>query len=136
MEKLKYIIEDSTIAEVLGVQNFTNEESAILELVKNAYDAQSLDVVIIISKSQIIIEDNGIGMNYYQLGELRHSLTQTDGSGGHIGISNVNQRLIMQYGKEYAVKVDSRLNEGTVVTIRIPKNASTAIEQSDEQELP
>ena len=80
--------------------------------------------------------DNGIGMNYYQLGELRHSLTQTDGSGGHIGISNVNQRLIMQYGKEYAVKVDSRLNEGTVVTIRIPKNASTAIEQSDEQELP
>ena len=41
-------------------------------------------------------------MNYYQLGELRHSLTQTDGSGGHIGISNVNQRLIMQYGKEYA----------------------------------
>ena len=31
METLKYIIEDSTIAEVLGVQNFTNEESAILE---------------------------------------------------------------------------------------------------------
>ena len=28
MEKLKYIIEDSTIAEVLGVQNFTNEECA------------------------------------------------------------------------------------------------------------
>lgn len=55
MEKLKYIIEDSTIAEVLGVQNFTNEESAILELVKNAYDAQSLDVVIIISKSQISV---------------------------------------------------------------------------------
>ena len=70
-------------------------------------------------EKDIIIEviDNGIGMNYYQLGELRHSLTQTDGSGGHIGISNVNQRLIMQYGKEYAVKVDSRLNEGTVVTI-------------------
>ena len=63
MEKLKYIIEDSTISEVLGVQNFTNEESAVLELVKNAYDAQSLDVIIVISKSQIIIEDNGIGMN-------------------------------------------------------------------------
>ncbi len=63
MEKLKYIIEDSTISEVLGVQNFTNEESAVLELVKNAYDAQSVDVIIVISKSQIIIEDNGIGMN-------------------------------------------------------------------------
>ncbi len=63
MEKLKYIIEDSTIAEVLGVQNFTNEESAVLELVKNAYDAQAIDVNIIITKNQIIIEDNGIGMN-------------------------------------------------------------------------
>lgn len=63
MEKLEYIIEDSTIAEVLGVQNFTSEESAVLELVKNAYDAQSPNVIIIISKEQIIIEDNGIGMN-------------------------------------------------------------------------
>lgn len=63
MEQLEYIIEDSTIAEVLGVQNFSNEESAVLELVKNAYDAQSPDVIVIISKTQIIIEDNGIGMN-------------------------------------------------------------------------
>ncbi len=63
MEKLEYVIEDSTIAEVLGVQNFSNEESAVLELVKNAYDAQSPDITIIISKTQIIIEDNGVGMN-------------------------------------------------------------------------
>lgn len=63
MEKLEYIIEDSTIAEVLGAQNFSNEESAVLELVKNAYDAQSPDAIIIISKTQIIIEDNGVGMN-------------------------------------------------------------------------
>ena len=63
METLKYIIEDSTIAEVLGVQNFTNEESAILELVKNAYDAQAMCVFIAISNSRIVIEDNGIGMD-------------------------------------------------------------------------
>lgn len=63
MEKLEYIIEDSTIAQILGVQNFSNEESAVLELVKNAYDAQSPDVVVIISREQMIIEDNGTGMN-------------------------------------------------------------------------
>lgn len=63
MEKLEYIIEDSTIAEVLGVQNFANEESAVLELVKNAYDAQAPNVIVIISKETIIIEDDGIGMN-------------------------------------------------------------------------
>lgn len=34
MEKLQYVIEDRTIAELLGVQNFSTDESAILELVK------------------------------------------------------------------------------------------------------
>ena len=53
-----------------------------------------------------------------------------------ISVPELVKQLNEQYGKEYAVKVDSRLNEGTVVTIRIPKNASTAIERSDEQELP
>ena len=63
MEELKYIIEDSTIAELLGVQNFTNAESAILELVKNAYDAEVLNLTIKFNENQLIIEDDGIGMN-------------------------------------------------------------------------
>lgn len=63
MEKLKYVIEDSTIAELLGVQNFTNAESAILELVKNAYDAEVLNLTIKFNENQLIIEDDGIGMN-------------------------------------------------------------------------
>ena len=46
MEYLNYTIEDKTIAELLGVQNFTSDESAILELVKNAYDARALNVTL------------------------------------------------------------------------------------------
>ena len=49
MEKLKYIVEDSILAELLGVQNFSNKESAVLELVKNAFDANALKVKIIIN---------------------------------------------------------------------------------------
>lgn len=63
MEKLKYIIEDSTIAEILGVQNFTNDESAILELVKNAYDARATSLTLDFEGSQLIITDKGIGMD-------------------------------------------------------------------------
>lgn len=62
MEVLRYLIEDSTIAELLGVQNFTNDESAILELVKNAYDAKALEVVLEFKADQLVITDNGIGM--------------------------------------------------------------------------
>ena len=35
MEQLQYIIEDKTIAYLLGTNNFTNDESAVLELVKS-----------------------------------------------------------------------------------------------------
>lgn len=78
MEQLEYIIEDSTIAEVLGVQNFSNEESAVLELVKNAYDAQSPDVIVTISKTQIIIEDHGVGMNRQKIIEAWMHVGKSD----------------------------------------------------------
>ena len=63
MEHLKYVIEDSTIAELLGVQNFTNDESAILELVKNAYDAKALSVFLKKKKNTLTITDTGEGMS-------------------------------------------------------------------------
>lgn len=78
MEKLKYIVEDSILAELLGVQNFSNKESAILELVKNAFDANALKAKIIIKRDSIEIMDDGCGMN-------RDDLAQ---NWMHIGRSN------------------------------------------------
>ena len=63
MEELKYVIEDSTIAELLGVQNFSTDEAAILELVKNAYDANALSLQITFQDDELRFKDNGIGMN-------------------------------------------------------------------------
>lgn len=64
MEYLKYIIEDSTIAELLGVQNFSNDEAAVLELIKNAYDANALNVTLeFIGNKALKITDNGDGMD-------------------------------------------------------------------------
>jgi len=67
VEELKYVIEDRTIAEVLGVQNFNNKESAILEIIKNSYDAHASLVSINILNDEIIITDNGCGMNEYDI---------------------------------------------------------------------
>ena len=63
MEKLQYVIEDKTIAELLGVQNFSTDESAILELVKNAYDARASFVKLIFEEDTLTVIDDGTGMN-------------------------------------------------------------------------
>lgn len=63
MEQLKYVIEDRTIAALLGEQNFTNKESAILELVKNAYDAGATLLTISFDRDAILVADNGLGMD-------------------------------------------------------------------------
>ena len=63
MEQLSYTIEDRIIAELLGRQNFTTDESAVLELVKNAYDAAAQRVIITFESDKITIDDDGAGMN-------------------------------------------------------------------------
>lgn len=85
MEYLKYSIEDSTIAELLGVQNFSKDEAAILELIKNSYDAKALLVKLeFIDKNTLKIIDDGVGMDSYDI--KKHWM--------HIGKSNKGYDLI------------------------------------------
>ena len=69
----------------------------------------------------VTIEDDGVGMDYYQLGKLRYAINSGDAAEkGHIGVSNVNQRLKLQYGEQFGVTVDSTLGKGTKITIMMP----------------
>ena len=66
-EELSYIVEDRVLAEVLGRQNFSNKESAVLELVKNAYDAGADNLSIVFKNTAcgvtLTITDDGTGMD-------------------------------------------------------------------------
>lgn len=71
----------------------------------------------------ITICDNGVGMNYYRLGKLRRALHRGENlDETHIGINNVNQRLKLQYGEEYGIRIKSEENKGTSVEIPIPRD--------------
>ena len=66
----------------------------------------SRDVGVIV----VTIEDDGVGMDYYQLGKLRYAINSGEAAEkGHIGVSNVNQRLKLQYGEQFGVTVDLSL---------------------------
>ena len=71
MKKLNYIIEDATITEILGVNNFSNKESAVLELVKNSYDAGS-DIL------KIEIYKNSEGINIFKISDSGIGMTEED----------------------------------------------------------
>lgn len=62
-ERLTFTIENNKIAELFGKQNFASKEVAILELIKNSYDAGANFLNIKITKSEITIVDNGFGMS-------------------------------------------------------------------------
>ena len=65
--KIPFAISART-AHLIGMENFANAEGAIIELVKNAYDADADTCVVVADirednvKSKLFIIDNGSGM--------------------------------------------------------------------------
>ena len=64
------------------------------------------------------VRDNGVGMSPEQIEAIMQS-EQTDRTG--IGIRNVNDRLIIYFGKNYVRRITSEPDVGTCVEIRMPK---------------
>ena len=64
------------------------------------------------------VEDNGVGMSEEQCRSILH---KEPGDNSGIGIKNVNDRIKIYFGKEYGLSIESELDVGTCVTIRMPK---------------
>ena len=69
------------------------------------------------------VRDDGIGMKPQQLDEVRKLIAgeqPEENQSSGFGLFNVNQRLRLNYGAEYGVKIHSTYREGTVVEASIP----------------
>ena len=86
------------------------DEGKIKITVKPAADASD-DILITVS-------DNGIGMTKEQCGKI---LAKDRSDSGGIGVKNVNDRLKIYFGEKYGLSIESELDLGTIVTVRIPK---------------
>ncbi|WP_312692609.1 sensor histidine kinase [Caproiciproducens sp.] len=79
----------------------------------------------------ISIIDNGKGIDKLQLEDLNRSLKNSHPDPQHqldifeksIGLLNVNSRLQLKFGAEYGVFIESVINEGTCVTVKLPLNS-------------
>ena len=68
----------------------------------------------------LCVTDDGKGLSPERIEEILSTERKSERSLNKIGVYNVNQRIQLAYGKEYAIKIDSREGCYTKVTIRVP----------------
>jgi len=70
------------------------------------------------------VSDNGVGMTDERLAEIRLALELGESGGEEIsqriGVRNVHDRLRLQYGEPYGIRIFSRLGQGTKVQYVLP----------------
>ncbi len=99
-------------------------ENAIYHGVKQMVDEGEIYIRIYQEQDDIIfqVEDNGVGMTQEQCSNILH---KESGDKTGIGIKNVNDRIKIYFGEEYGLQITSEPDEGTCVTIRMPKVLNT-----------
>lgn len=66
------------------------------------------------------VSDNGFGMTEEEVSLLLTDSKRVPKHGSGVGLVNVNNRIQILFGKEYGLKVESELDEGTTVTVCFP----------------
>lgn len=83
-----------------------------------------ISILIWEDEGRLIIEitDNGAGMDEETLSKLMREMQTPDEINGErsIGIKNVNNRIMLHYGSDYGLKIESIKDEGTKVTLTMP----------------
>lgn len=70
----------------------------------------------------ITIQDDGAGMSAARLQSLldkQFTLPTEEGTGGH-GLMNVHRRIVLRYGRQYGIAIESNLGIGTQISIILP----------------
>lgn len=71
----------------------------------------------------LYIRDNGIGMTDERLLQIKERIHGNGENKGEIfGLFNVNERIRLKFGEEYGLNIESAYNEGTTVSVFLPKN--------------
>lgn len=69
----------------------------------------------------IEVRDNGLGMPETMVESLLTDSKRIRKKGSGIGLVNVHKRIQLYFGENYGLVVQSELDEGTVITIHLPK---------------
>ena len=96
-------------------------ENAIIHGLEPKIGNGSLSVKISIREKRLffVIEDDGVGMTEEEIRKLYESCKAED-TKQSIGLKNVYRRLLLCYGEESRLNIQSKQNEGTKIYFSIP----------------
>jgi signal transduction histidine kinase len=94
-------------------------ENAVIHGIGKKKEGGTVTISVGCQKDDLVIriEDDGIGMDSSRKADL---LRPEAGNNGGIGWKNVDSRLRLLYGPNYGLIVESEVEKGTRVTIRVP----------------
>lgn len=95
-------------------------ENAIYHGLKYKENWGSIRMSVLLNGEKVIIkvEDDGIGIREEKLTEIRRFAEKAE---KHFGLYSVNHRLLLYYGEDTGLQIDSIYGEGTCITIEIPR---------------
>lgn len=111
---LDYLVPKFTIQPIL--------ENAINHGLRKGFCDNYIKVTIkeIDEEIDISIKDNGNGMSEEAIRKIKDGLEKNIQKPNSIGLMNINNRLKLNFGEQYGIYINSRINEGTTVSIKIP----------------
>lgn len=98
-------------------------ENAIYHGIKNMPDTGTIDIRVAIEKENMVItvSDDGVGMKQEIIDRILDPVHNKGVELQGVGISNVIERIKLNYGEEYGLQYESEFYGGTRVKIVLPK---------------
>ncbi len=81
----------------------------------------------------IVVEDDGAGIPESELISINRSLREETANIENLGLYNTSRMLLLQYGNESGLHLESKINEGTrvIINIKVDKNNKYQYEGDD-----
>ena len=102
-------------------------ENSILHGIYSDMAAGVIDVTAVGVGTTLLltVADNGAGIAADQLLEIRQvinsaSFSRENAGGKYLALNNINKRLVLEYGPDSALQIESVPGQGTTVKILIP----------------
>ena len=95
-------------------------ENSLLHGIRNLNQKAYIKVKIFKRNNELFcyVIDNGVGMSKEKIKDLYVRINNEKSKS--IGLTNLNRRLILKYGEESSLHIQSKINYGTCISFRMP----------------